>query len=391
MSKPPPRPNRDQPKLVLPAKLFDGFTRVQLVNGLIDQNKQMIELENRAVVAENRLSELEGGAKGNPSDLPAMVDAAAFIAEALEEPAQLVSGLLHQGSKLVLGGGSKSFKTWTLLDLGLSVAHGAPWLGFATNRGRVLFLNFEIQPHAWQRRVEKVAQAKGIQIEAGAVTFWNLRGKAADYKILLPRISERCRSAGFSLIILDPIYKLYGNADENKAGDIAALLNGLESLAVETGAAIAFAAHFSKGNQANKSAMDRISGSGVFARDPDSILIFTELKDGENAFAVESILRNFAPVEPFAVRWAHPIFTRDSELNPKRLKQTGGRKPEHTPDDLLKTLPEDGLTNPQWEKAANKAGIARAIYFRLRKSLIGLKQIVQVEDGRWMRKNKEAS
>jgi len=38
---------------------------------------------------------------------------------------------------------------------------------------------------------------------------------------------------------LDPIYKLYGEADENSARDIAKLLNAVEGLAVRSGAAIA--------------------------------------------------------------------------------------------------------------------------------------------------------
>jgi len=37
---------------------------------------------------------------------------------------------------------------------------------------------------------------------------------------------------------------------------------------VKTGAAVGFGAHYSKGNQAGKEAIDRVSGSGVFARDP---------------------------------------------------------------------------------------------------------------------------
>jgi len=47
-------------------------------------------------------------------------------------PPELISGILHQGSKMVLGGGSKSYKTWALIDLGLSVASGTAWWGFRT-------------------------------------------------------------------------------------------------------------------------------------------------------------------------------------------------------------------------------------------------------------------
>jgi hypothetical protein len=297
---------------------------------------------NRADIMSEYLGE---ASEPKQTGLPPIVDAANFMSTPQPEPPELVCGLLHQGSKLVLGGGSKSFKTWTLLDLALSVSHGLPWLGRKTVCGGVLYLNFEIQDYAWQKRIAAVAHAKGITLKPGEIKLWNLRGHAADFKSLLPRITEQIKESGFALIILDPIYKLYGRTDENKAGDVAELLNGLESLALQTGAAIAFGAHFSKGNQSQKEAIDRISGSGVFARDPDSILIFTAHEE-KGAFTVESILRNFAPVEPFAVRWKFPLFELADELDPAKLKQAGGRKKEHDPKKLLAAIATTTRENP---------------------------------------------
>ena len=114
------------------------------------------------------------------------------------------------------------------------MSHGQPWLGFETSQGRALYLNFEIQDWSWQRRVEAVARAKGMTIEPGRLTICNLRGRAAHYESLLPKLKASARR-DFALIILDPIYKLYGQTDENKAGDVARLLNAIEDMAVETG------------------------------------------------------------------------------------------------------------------------------------------------------------
>ncbi len=289
-------------------------------------------------------------------ELPELVDAADFLAETIEPPAELVAGILHRGSKLAFGGSSKSFKTWCLLDLAISVATGADWLGFPTAQGKVLFLNFEIQPHAWQRRIAAVAKAKAVEIQPGQIILWNLRGHAADFRQIVPRIIERARRENFALNVLDPIYKLYGGTDENAAGDVAALLNSLERLAVETGAAIAFGTHFAKGNASSKEAIDRISGSGVFARDPDSLLIFTK-HETNDAFTVEPILRNFAPVEPFAVRWQFPLMQRADDLDPAKLKQVAGRKREYNPKKLLaaiaETTPEKPISIAAWAHAGN--------------------------------------
>jgi len=317
-------------------------------------------------------------------ELPELIDAADFLAKLIDPPAELVAGILHKGSKLAFGGSSKSYKTWSLLDLAISVATGTDWLGRATAQGKVLFVNFEIQPHAWQGRISKVAKAKGVEIKHGQIVLWNLRGHAADFRQLIPRIIQRCRRENFALIILDPIYKLYGvGTKENEAGDVAALLNSLENLAMETGAAIAFGAHFAKGNAAGKEAIDRISGSGVFARDPDSLLIFTK-HETDDAFTVEPILRNFAPVAPFAVRWQFPLMHRADDLDPAKLKQAGGRKPEHAPGKLLALLPPGGLENKAWLKRADEKGISRRTFYRLRDDLEkGGKILESVASGTW--------
>jgi len=329
---------------------------------------------------------LGGEQPSTPTDaaaLPDLIDAAAFIAQPIAPPPELVAGVLHLGSKLVLGGSSKSFKTWTLLDLGIAVATGTDWLGHLTVQGKVLFVNFEIQPHAWQCRIVEVAKAKGVTIEAGQITLWNLRGHAADFRQLIPKIIERCRAENFALIVLDPIYKLYGNTDENSAGNVALLLNALEQLATETGAAIAFGAHFAKGNAAGKEAIDRISGSGVFARDPDSLLIFTK-HETEDAFTVEPILRNFAPVKPFVVRWKFPLMQRDDELDPHRLKQAGGRPTKFRADDLLALLPPEGLATRDWLTAAAAKNISARTYYRLRSALESSGKVLgSVAGGRW--------
>ena len=179
--------------------------------------------------------------------------------------------------------------------------------GLETERSKVLYANLEIQRSFTQRRFKTLADAKGIVQEAGWLALWNLRGHATSHTEMFPRILDRIADGDYGLIILDPIYKLYGGMDnENGAREMAALMNSIEHLAVETGAAVAFAAHYSKGNQANKEAIDRVSGSGVFARDPDSLLNFTRHQT-EDCYTVEATLRNFPPMTPFAVRWQFPL------------------------------------------------------------------------------------
>jgi hypothetical protein len=319
----------------------------------------------------------------NAHSLPDIVDAASFIQEKIEAPPELVAGVLHQGSKLVVGGGSKTFKTWTLLDLALAIAKGEPWLSFKTKKGRVLFLNFEIQRPFFRDRIGAVTDGKHIRLEAGMLDLWNLRGHAAAYASLFPRIIERARDGGYSLIVLDPIYKCYGDVDENSAGAVAGLMNAIEGLAVAAGAAVAFGAHYSKGNQSSKESIDRISGSGVFARDPDSILNFTR-HEQDDAFTVEMTLRNFKPVAPFVVRWLYPLMRRDDQLDPAKLKQAKGRPKKHTVEKILKCLEGQRLTTVQWQKmAGSEKGVPKTQFYELLGEAEGTPGLSQTTDGQW--------
>ena len=164
----------------------------------------------------------------------------------------------------------------------LAVSTGAPWWGFPTQQGRVLYINFELPDFAFQHRLTAIAGKKGITDFTG-IDLWNLRGFATDFSVLIPKILSRVKDERYALIVLDPIYKGLGKRDENKAGDIASLCNEIEQLAVQSGAAVVFGAHYSKGNQAGKEAIDRIGGSGVFARDPDVILTMTPHEE-KNAY-----------------------------------------------------------------------------------------------------------
>ena len=315
--------------------------------------------------------------------LPPILDAAEFLTEKITLPRELIYGVLHQGSKMVLGGGSKTFKTWTLLDQAVAVATGEPWLSFKTVKGRVLFLNFEIQSGFFQQRLHAVSQEKHVALTKGQIDVWNLRGHATSYTMILPRISKRVKESGYALIVLDPIYKLYGQTDENSAGEVARLLNAIETLAVDTGAAVSFGAHYSKGNQAGTEAIDRISGSGVFARDPDSILNFTRHEE-QDAFTVDATLRNFKPIEPFVVRWQYPLMRRDESLDPAKLKQAGGRPKVHTVEKLIGCLKGRKLKIQNWlKRAGSETGISKTRFYALLEEARKFPQVKQTVAGEW--------
>jgi hypothetical protein len=302
-----------------------------------------------AINVRKALSQLED--ESVKDGLPDILDGAKLITTEAVLPDVLIEGMLHKGSKLSLGGSSKAYKSWTLLNVALSLSCGTDWLGFPCQRCRVLYVNFEIQPGFFHKRLDTLCLARMLFPEPGWLDIWNLRGYAAPHSVIIPKIIKRAKELGYGLIIIDPIYKLFdAHTDENSAVDIAHVFNSFEKITTETGASTAFGSHFAKGNAAAKEAIDRVSGSGVFARDPDTIINFTKHQE-EDCFTVEVIHRNFAPTPPFVVKWEFPQFTRQNSLNPDDLKQPGGRPPKFNNDDLLRPLLVSPMTTTEWFNA----------------------------------------
>jgi len=147
------------------------------------------------------------------------------------------------------------------------------------------------------------------------------------------------------------------------------LLNEVEKLAHRTGAAVVISHHFAKGSAAGKDSKDRVSGSGVWARDPDALVTITP-HETEGAFTIEATLRNFAPREAFVVKWEWPLLRPSGDLDPTQLKQApGGRPREHTAASLLATLPDEGATFTAWRDIAVKSGFTESTFKRLSREL----------------------
>jgi hypothetical protein len=98
---------------------------------------------------------------------PPISDAKEFMTKQITAPIELVEGVFHQGAKFSLSGASKSFKSWVLLNLAISVASGEPWLCFKTSKATVLIVNLEIPEWSVQQRLRALAHARGITIEPG--------------------------------------------------------------------------------------------------------------------------------------------------------------------------------------------------------------------------------
>lgn len=189
----------------------------------------------------------------------------------------LIEGILRKGHKLLLAGPSKAGKSFALIELCIAIAEGRRWLGLQCAQGRVLYVNLELDRASCLHRFRDVYEALGWPPEhLGNIDVWNLRGRSVPMNQLAPKLIRRASKRGYLAVIIDPIYKVI-TGDENSADQMAAFCNQFDKVCTELGCAVIYCHHHSKGAQGGKRAMDRASGSGVFARDPDALLDMIQL------------------------------------------------------------------------------------------------------------------
>jgi hypothetical protein len=308
-------------------------------------------------------------------------NARGLLLKTIATPPELIHGILYQGGKMSFNGPSKMGKTWSLLNLGISLNAGLDWFGFKTTESRVLFINPELQNFSFEKRIQSVA--KGLSATLDNFDYLSTRGKDLSSSTLLPLLKKKVKAGRYGAIILDSIYKLYPDkTEENSSSDIGRFLYGLERLADKTGSAIIYSHHFSKGNQAHKAAIDRSSGAGAWGRDPDAIVSVTE-HEKENCYGVEFNLRDFKPVEPFTVRVAFPNIFRDTSLDPKALKTTQ-YKAKYTETDFLRVLSVKPYTASELQKELKgELGMSSGTFYSLWADVKKSAGVTKDNENRW--------
>lgn len=190
----------------------------------------------------------------------------------------LIDGILRQGHKMLIAGPSKAGKSFLQIELCIAIAEGRHWLGWSCAKGRVMYVNLELDRASCLHRFRDVYRALGWTPEnLKNIDIWNLRGKSIPMDKLAPKLVRRASKKNYIAIIIDPIYKVI-TGDENSADQMANFCNQFDLVCTELGCAVIYCHHHSKGSQGAKKSMDRASGSGVFARDPDALLDLIELE-----------------------------------------------------------------------------------------------------------------
>lgn len=209
-----------------------------------------------------------------------------------EEPPELIAGLMYSGGKAIITGPPKSHKSMTAIHLALALATGGEWWGHRCRRSKVLYLNTELQPTEFYRRVEATRKRLGIGRESYRDTLMavctigqTVDGEPVNYGNVCDWLERTYDPGAYEVLVIDPIYKLE-TADEDHVS-VNELLNRLDRHRFRMNCSIIYVHHTAKGGGAGKSVYEQGRGSGDWGGDADLMVAITELgqlKEGSPAW-----------------------------------------------------------------------------------------------------------
>jgi hypothetical protein len=360
----------------------------ELVAASVDRQRRKLAADysaKRITFAEYaaQLAQLEKREGDKKSGLPPIMSLEELDAAYPDDPPLLIAGsnpdderdgaILALGEVGVLGSASKVGKTWATIDAALAVATGRNWMNhFVCKPGRVLYINMELGGRAFVRRTEMLIAKRGLRASEVMpnIRIWHLRnasiGAVEELGTALAMHGEK-----FDLVILDPLYKLLGNREENSNGDMGELMQVIrERFCNDDKTAVLIVHHFPKGDMSKRVSLDKFAGAGAIARDADTLITITP--EGE-IFRFEYTTRDYKAGSPLELKMDFPVVDVQGvaeAISPKAkaaanhalIRDMVKDRPDKTKADLVRLFMEEtGLAKSMAYKAINAAEKAHLI------------------------------
>jgi hypothetical protein len=163
--------------------------------------------------------------------------------------AWLIQGYIEAEKVILIFGAPASFKSFLVIDMGLSVATGVSWHGHKVNQGAVLYICGEGQSgisariKAWEKHHNRSAD--------------NFYMSSSPVKILSEESLDEIEAAANKssatgqdpkLIIIDTLNRNFGDGDENSTSDMTRFIKGIDRLSHRLKCAIIIVHHSGLGD-----------------------------------------------------------------------------------------------------------------------------------------------
>lgn len=154
---------------------------------------------------------------------------------ALDFPVEqwLVDKLLPKSGLGLILAAEKTGKSFFALQLALCVGAGVDFVDRPVRRSSVLLIEEEGSPAGYQRRMRRQVAALGLDPAAVSAHFLVRKQVRLDDPAILDAIGALVRELGIRLVVVGPLSQVAQIEDENKSGEINALVRRLNGFVAE--------------------------------------------------------------------------------------------------------------------------------------------------------------
>lgn len=194
----------------------------------------------------------------------------------------LIEDFWENGSVGVIGAPSKSFKSTFALNLACAVATGKPFDGRKVKQGAVLIIQGENNLSMEQHKIYAVTGCDTpppIYFVDDNITMEQVY-----------RLENDIRELGVKLLIIDPMYILFGSGDINRHQDIVERLEMLTRLSKNTGCAVMLIHHSRKLERGAKITTSDMYGSAFIEGWYESMILLQ--RKSNNSSTMTTYFRN---------------------------------------------------------------------------------------------------
>jgi hypothetical protein len=200
------------------------------------------------------------GSRRSPLQIRQFADIAAEV-DARGPRRWLIRGIWPAGDYGVHGAEPKAGKTWTVLDLAVSVASGTPWLGAVQidTPGPVIVFAGEGGAGNIVRRLRAIARARGVTADNLRIWVCTRAPHLSDDEELA-ELERQIREHRPVLVVVDPLYLAIRGANGADLYAMGTALVRPQRVCLDTGTALLVVTHYNRSRDAKGSA--RFTGAG---------------------------------------------------------------------------------------------------------------------------------
>lgn len=193
----------------------------------------------------------------------------------------LIENFWQKSSVGLIGAPSKSFKSTLTINLACSVATGSKFDDYEVQQGGVLIVQAENSLAIEKQKIFQITGKEDLPI----YFVDEILTIGSAYKLKDFIIKNKIK-----LLILDPLYLLFGHGDINKHTDISERLSSLTNLRNDTGCAIMLVHHTRKIERGGKVTASDMYGSAFIEGWYESMILLQ--RNGVNTSRMTTFFRN---------------------------------------------------------------------------------------------------